>query len=126
VPLSAVLEIIHATSDQVETVETREVMAIRGETVPLYRLTQAFKLPPKAGSNAFYLILVGLAERRLGIVVDSLRDQQEIVIKPLGKRMSEIPGIAGATELGDRRGVVLVLDVESLIEGALKKTAVTR
>jgi two-component system chemotaxis sensor kinase CheA len=124
VPLSAVLEIIHATNDQVETVETREVMAIRGETVPLLRLTQAFKLPPKADSNSFYLILVGLAERRLGIVVDGLRDQQEIVIKPLGKRLSEIPGIAGATELGDKRGVVLVLDVESLIEGALKKSVV--
>ncbi|HTP05463.1 MAG TPA: chemotaxis protein CheW, partial [Nitrospirota bacterium] len=124
VPLSAVLEIIQATRDQVETVETREVMAIRGETVPLLRLTQSFKLPPKAGSNSFYLILVGLAERRLGIVVEGLRDQQEIVIKPLGKRISEIPGIAGATELGDKRGVVLVLDVESLIEGALKKSVV--
>lgn len=127
VPLSAVLEIIQATKDQVETVETREVMAIRGETVPLLRLTQAFKLPPKAGNNSFYLILVGLADRRLGIVVDGLRDQQEIVIKPLGKRISEIPGIAGATELGDKRGVVLVLDVESLIEGALRKSiAVSR
>ena len=124
VPLSAVLEIIQATKDQVETVETREVMAIRGETVPLLRLTQAFKLPPKGGSNSFYLILVGLANRRLGIVVDGLRDQQEIVIKPLGKRISEIPGIAGATELGDKRGVVLVLDVESLIDGALKKSIV--
>ncbi len=124
VPLSAVLEIIQATKDQVETVETREVMAIRGDTIPLHRLTQAFKLPPKAGSTSFYIILVGLAERRLGIVVEGLRDQQEIVIKPLGKRMSETPGIAGATELGDRRGVVLVLDVESLIAGALKKSVV--
>ncbi len=126
VPLSAVLEIIHATRDQLETVETREVMAIRGETIPLHRLTQAFNLPQKSGNNSFYVILVGLAERRLGIVVDGLRDQQEIVIKPLGKRMSEIRGIAGATELGDKRGVVLVLDVESLIEGALKKATVTR
>jgi len=124
VPLSAVLEIIQATHDQVETVETREVMAIRGDTIPLYRLTKAFKLTPKPSSNSFYLILVGLAERRLGIMVDGLRDQQEIVIKPLGKRISEIPGIAGATELGDRRGVVLVLDVESLIEGALKRSVV--
>ena len=58
----------------------------------------------------------------MGIVVDSLRDQQEIVIKPLGKRLANLPGIAGATELGDRRGVVLVLDVESLMEGVLKKS----
>ena len=66
---------------------------------------------------------MGLAERRLGIVIDVLRDQQEIVIKPLGKRMDNMSGIAGATELEDRRGVVLVIDVESLIEGTLKKAA---
>jgi len=121
VPLSSVLEILRATPAQMETVETREVMAIREDTVPLLRLAQAFNLPPAQKQNMFYVILVGLAERRLGIVVDGLRDQQEIVIKPLGKRLSETPGIAGATELGDQRGVVLVLDVESLIEGAFKK-----
>lgn len=122
VPLSSVLEIIQATESQVETVETREVIAIRNETVPLLRLTQAFKLPAKTNSSSLYLILVGLAERRLGLVVDTLRDQQEIVIKPLGKRLSNLAGIAGATELGDKRGVVLVLDVESLMEGVLKKS----
>ena len=69
---------------------------------------------------------MGLAERRLGLVVDALRDQQEIVIKPISKRFADIPGIAGATELGDKRGVVLVLDVESLVEGAFRKAVVSR
>jgi two-component system chemotaxis sensor kinase CheA len=126
IPLSSVLEILQATAAQVETIEGREVMAVREDTVPLLRLTRAFNLPTDHGSDAFYVILVGIAERRLGIVVDSLKDQQEIVIKPLGKRFSETPGIAGATELGDRRGVVLVLDVESLVDGALKRTAVSK
>ena len=80
-------------------------------------------LPVREGRSSLYLIIVGLAERRLGIVVEALRDQQEIVIKPMGKRLSKVRGIAGATELGDRRGVVLVLDVESLMEGVLKKTS---
>lgn len=123
VPLSSVLEIIRTTEDQVETVETREVIAIRNETVPLLRLTEAFMLPVREGRSSLYLIIVGLAERRLGIVVEALRDQQEIVIKPMGKRLSKVRGIAGATELGDRRGVVLVLDVESLMESVLKKTS---
>jgi two-component system, chemotaxis family, sensor kinase CheA len=126
IPLNTVLEILQATTDQVRTVETREVIAIREETVPLLRLTRAFSLPEEQRAGSFYIILVGLAERRLGIVVDGLKDQQEIVIKPLGKRLAEIPGIAGATELGDKRGVVLVLDVESLIEGAFRKAVVTR
>ncbi len=124
IPLNAVLEILQITPDQVRTVETREVVAIREDTVPLLRLTRAFNLPAEQRFGAFYVILVGLAERRLGIVVEGLKDQQEIVIKPLGKRLAELPGIAGATELGDKRGVVLVLDVESLIEGAFRKTVV--
>jgi two-component system chemotaxis sensor kinase CheA len=123
IPLSSVLEIQQATSGQVETVEGREVMAVREDTIPLLRVSRVFNLLEQRDRDAFYVILVGLAERRLGIVVDILRDQQEIVIKQLGKRLSDIPGIAGATELGDRRGVVLVLDVESLIDGTLKKTA---
>lgn len=126
IPLSSVLEILQATADQVETIEGREVMAVREDTVPLLRLTRAFNLSTDHGSDAFYVILVGIAERRLGIMVDHLKDQQEIVIKPLGKRFSETPGIAGATELGDRRGVVLVLDVESLVDGTLKRAAVSK
>jgi two-component system chemotaxis sensor kinase CheA len=122
VPLSSVLEIIQATEGQVETVETREVINIRNETIPLLRLQQTFNLPVRAKGEALFLIIVGLAERRMGIVVDTLRDQQEIVIKPLGKRLANLPGIAGATELGDRRGVVLVIDVESLMDGVLKKS----
>ncbi len=126
IPLSSVLEILQANSGLVETIEGREVMAVRDETIPLLRLTRAFNLTEDHGSAAFYVILVGIAERRLGIIVDRLKDQQEIVIKPLGKRFSETPGIAGATEMGDRRGVVLVLDVESLVEGALKKAVVNK
>ncbi|MCK9418164.1 MAG: chemotaxis protein CheA [Nitrospirae bacterium] len=126
IPLSSVLEILQATSDQVETIEGREVMAVREDTIPLLRLARAFNLSAEHEGSSFYVILVGIAERRLGIMVDHLKDQQEIVIKPLGKRFSETPGIAGATELGDRRGVVLVLDVESLVDGALKRVAVNK
>jgi two-component system chemotaxis sensor kinase CheA len=126
IPLSAVLEILQSTDAQVETIEGREVMAVREDTIPLLRLSRAFDLSADREHDVFYVILVGIAERRLGIIIDRIRDQQEIVIKSLGKRFSETPGIAGATELGDRRGVVLVLDVESLISGALKRTAVSK
>jgi len=121
IPLNSVLEILQTAGDRIETIEGREVMAVREETVPLLRLTRVFNLPPDQERELFYVILVGLAERRIGIIVDALRDQQEIVIKPLGKRLAETQGIAGATELGDKRGVVLVLDIEALIDGALRK-----
>ena len=111
--------------ERIETVETREVMAVRDETIPLIRLSQVFNLTAERDRQWLYVILVGLAERRLGIVVDGFRGQQEIIIKPLGKRLSNIPGIAGATDLGDKR-MVLVLDVESLIGGTMKKAAGSR
>ncbi|NTW58183.1 MAG: chemotaxis protein CheA [Nitrospirae bacterium] len=122
VPLGSVLEVMRVRPEQIETIETREVMAIRDETVPLLRLSDAFSLPQADRPETHFVVLVGLAERKLGLVVDRLRGQQEIVIKPLGSRLADTPGIAGATELGDKI-VVLVLDVESLIEGTLKKTA---
>jgi len=123
VPLTSVVEILQVAASQIETVEGQEVMAVRENTVPLLRLARTFNLPEDRERSAFYVILVGLAERRLGIIVDGLRDQHEIVIKALGKRFAEMQGIAGATELGDQRGMVLVLDVESLIERSLRKTA---
>lgn len=126
IPLNAVLEILQTTTSEIETVEGREVLAVRDDTIPLLRLARAFNLPEDRERTNFYVVLVGLAERRLGIVLENLRDQQEIVIKALGKRLADMPGIAGATELGDQRGVVLVLDVESLIEGALRKAVVSR
>lgn len=125
VPLGSVIEILRVRSEEIGTVETREVIAIREETVPLLRLTDAFNIDRGIEQESLYVILVGLAERRLGLAVENLVGQQEIVIKPLGKRLAETPGIAGATELGDKR-VILVLDVESLIEGSLMKKAVSR
>jgi len=125
VPLGSVLEILRVQPGQIETIERREVMAIRNETVPLLRIADAFDLPGTAQQGSLFVVLVGLAERRLGLVVDRLRGQQEIVIKPLGSRLADTPGIAGATELGDKV-VVLVLDVESLIDGAMKRSQTAR
>jgi two-component system chemotaxis sensor kinase CheA len=125
IPLNSVLETIRVSPERIETVETREVMAVRDETIPLIRLSQVFNLTAERDRQWLYVILVGLAERRLGIVVDGLRGQQEIIIKPLGKRLSDLPGIAGATDLGDKR-MVLVLDVESLIGGTMKKAVGSR
>jgi two-component system chemotaxis sensor kinase CheA len=59
--------------------------------------------------------VVGLAQHRLGLVADELTGQQDIVIKSLGRVLSEVPGIAGATELGGQQ-TVLVLDVAALVE----------
>jgi two-component system chemotaxis sensor kinase CheA len=120
VPLSAVLESLMVTRDKVATIEKREVITLRGETLPLVHLDRVFGLPAQEGGDYIYVVVVGLAERRLGLVVDRLVGQQEIVIKSIGDKLKSVAGIAGATELGDN-DVVLVLDVEALIDEATQR-----
>ncbi|MHB8835344.1 MAG: chemotaxis protein CheA [Candidatus Methylomirabilia bacterium] len=117
IPLNAILESNRLQSSQIRTVEKREVARLRESTLPLLRLADIFGLPRAGGSQKMFVVVVGLAEKRLGLVVDSLRGQQEVVIKSVGSVFQNTPGIAGATELGDKRAV-LVLDVGALIDEA--------
>jgi two-component system chemotaxis sensor kinase CheA len=120
IPLSAILESIRLPRDQIRTVEKREVIRLRDQTLPLLRLSEIFAVPGAGEGGKLYVVVVGLAEKRLGLVVDSLRGQQEVVIKPVGSAFRDTPGIAGATELGDKRAI-LVLDVGALIEEATRR-----
>jgi two-component system, chemotaxis family, sensor kinase CheA len=117
VPLSSVLESLMITRDKIETIERREIISLRGETLPLLRMDRVFRLPHMEEGEFLYVVVVGVAERRLGLVVDRLVGQQEIVIKSIGEKLKGVTGIAGATELGDNE-VVLVMDVEALIDEA--------
>jgi two-component system chemotaxis sensor kinase CheA len=123
IPLNSVLESLIIDSNEIRTIERREVITLRGTTLPLVRLSEAFRLPGgERPVGPLYVVVVGLAQHRLGLVVDDLVGQQDIVIKPLGKTLSQIPGIAGATELGGQQ-TVLVLDVAALVEEALSRAA---
>jgi len=121
VPLNSVLESLRVTQAEVRTIERREVMSLRGQTLPLARLEKLFRLersdlegvPPKQ-----YVVVVGLAQHRIGLLVDELHGQEDIVIKSLGRALSDVPGIAGATELGGKK-TVLVLDVAQIVEEAV-------
>ncbi len=119
IPLNSILESNRINIDDIRTVEKREVIQLRDITLPLLRLTEVFQMNGGAPeeSKKLYVVVVGLAEKRLGLVVDALRGQQEVVIKPLGEVFQDVPGIAGATELGDKKAI-LVLDVGALIDEA--------
>jgi two-component system chemotaxis sensor kinase CheA len=122
VPLASVEEAITLDETQVRTVESREVLTVRGASLPICRLARLFGLPaiPRERPRAF-VVIAQVGNRRLGFVVDELVGQQDIVIKPLGKSLRTVRGFAGATELGDQR-VALVVDVAALVEEVLLPT----
>jgi two-component system chemotaxis sensor kinase CheA len=118
-PLSSVVEILPVTPAEVHRVERREVLLVRGQTVPLVRLSALLQLPGARPVERPFAVVVGLAEERLALAVDALEGQQDVVTKPLPRRLAHVRGIAGATELGGRQ-TVLLLDVPALVEEALR------
>ena len=116
VPLTAVQEALMFDPRATRTIEGREVLSLRGGTLPLCRLDRLFELerhtPPPAKR---YIVVTALGHNRMGFVVDELHGQQDVVIKALGRSLSKVRGFAGATDLGDQR-VALVLDAPALME----------
>jgi two-component system, chemotaxis family, sensor kinase CheA len=122
IPLNSVSESLMIQPAEIRTVERHEVIQLRDHTLSLLRIKEVFQLPEGGTQDGrIYVIVVGLAEKRIGLVVDTIENQQEIVIKSLGDILRDTPGIAGATELGNRK-TILVLDVAALIEEATQAT----
>ncbi|MCG9895621.1 MAG: chemotaxis protein CheA [Fimbriimonadaceae bacterium] len=116
-PLGSVVETMLLAADQIQRVKRREVVVIRGVTTPLLRLQSVFsdcgREDACSGDQAF-IVVVGLADQRIGLVVDSLIGEQEVVIKSLSGFLGEVPGVSGATILGDGK-VALIVDVGALV-----------
>jgi two-component system chemotaxis sensor kinase CheA len=121
IPINSVQETLMVEGSAVRTIERREVLELRESTLPLLRLDRAFHLasPPAVSSQRLFVAVVGLADKRLGFVVDDLLGQQDVVIKSLGKALAFVKGIAGAAELGNQK-TILVLDVAGLMGEALR------
>ncbi|GLI39658.1 chemotaxis protein CheA [Geobacter hydrogenophilus] len=119
-PITSVLETIIVTENDIDTVERKEVYQLRQTTLPLVRLERFFGVPRTKPTQAeFYVVVVGVAEKRLGVIVDDLMGQQDIVIKSLGDMFKGYRGITGAADLGDQR-TILVLDVGGIIGEAFR------
>lgn len=118
IPITSVQEAILLDRTAVRTVEGREVISLRGATLPLCRLDHLFRLLPVQSDRRF-VVVCAVGQRRVGFVVDGLDGQQDIVIKALGKSLRDVRGFAGATDLGDQR-VALVLDAPGLLEEVLR------
>ena len=121
IPINSVLETLMIEANAIQTVEKHEVIELRKSTVPLLRLDKIFALSDEDEDEdrRLFVAIVGLAEKRMGFVVDDLLGQQDVVIKSLGKALSFVKGIAGAAELGNQK-TILVLDVAGLMGEALR------
>jgi two-component system chemotaxis sensor kinase CheA len=125
IPLNSVSESLMISRKDIKTIERREVIQLRDHTLSLIRLRDVFNLKEGSSDERLYVIIVGLAEKRVGLVVSSIEGQQEIVIKSLGGVLKEIKGVSGATELGNRK-TILVLDVATLMEETTQNKEIKR
>ncbi len=118
IPLSSVLETVRIKLDEIYTIDGKNVLKLRDEVLPLARLSDMFDVENVMNSSEqVYVVVIGIAESKLGIIVDGLVGQEEVVIKSMGEYLQGIEGIAGATIRGDG-GVTLITDVSSMMEMA--------
>jgi two-component system chemotaxis sensor kinase CheA len=116
-PSGTVVESLRFPRREVVHINGRDMLRVRDRVVPLLHLSELFGAGATSAGEEAYAVIVGRGAKRLGLTVDRLRGQQDVVIKALDPVVSEARvGIAGATILGDGR-VVLILDVASLFEG---------
>jgi len=127
-PLIYVVETTRISGDQVKTIQGHCVISHRGRVLPLLDLGRA--LEQMGGSvtrngGLMRIVVVKSADQEVGLIVESLVGEQEIVLKPIGDALGDVPGLSGATILGDGT-VALVLDVASLMDQAwLREASVT-
>jgi two-component system, chemotaxis family, sensor kinase CheA len=113
VPMTHVNETVHLEENTIRRVKEHEVLVLRNDVLPLMHLRDVVRLPRRDGGRG-QVVVLEVADRRAGMVVDELTGQQEIVIKPFDAVKDGLSVFSGATILGD--GVpALILDVSSLL-----------
>ncbi|RVZ45531.1 chemotaxis histidine kinase/response regulator CheAY2 [Helicobacter pylori] len=118
IPLSSVLETVRISQDEIYTVDGKSVLCLRDEVLSLVRLSDIFKVDAILESNSdVYVVIIGLADQKIGVIVDYLIGQEEVVIKSLGYYLKNTRGIAGATVRGDGK-ITLIVDVGAMMDMA--------
>jgi len=122
IPLNAIERIEHISPAQISPLEGQDTIHYNGRPITLVRLNDVLGLPATerpAEDPRLPVVILAAAERRLAFTIDALTGEQEVVIKGLGKQLSRVGGIAGATVMGSGQ-VVLILNVADLIKLAMR------
>ena len=121
VPLISVIEVLALSPNRVETIEGKAVLRYRGAILSLVLMDELFDIRhgEEEGSRR-YIVIVGIAEKRIGLVVDSVLGKEEVVIKSIGSYLAGTVGISGATVMGDGK-VCLIVDLSAMIHMAMSR-----
>jgi two-component system chemotaxis sensor kinase CheA len=115
-PLSSVTETLRVPVRDIQRAQRQEAILLRGMVLPLVRLATVFGCEPEPSAREHvFVVAVRVAERQVGLVVDALLGEQEVVIKALGELIGDVPGISSAAILGDGT-VALIVDVPNLLQ----------
>lgn len=114
-PLASILETFRVSKSSIKYIDGQQILNVRDRLIPLIKLSDALELNcEEATKDWVYVVLMAIAEKKVGVIVDELCHQEEVVIKPVGTYFSDIKEVSGATITGDGK-VGLILDPGSLI-----------
>ncbi|HAK45199.1 MAG TPA: hypothetical protein DCO79_04680 [Spirochaeta sp.] len=120
IPITSVIDSHRIIPEEINMIDNYEVFNVRQDVVSLIRLSRLFRIPTEESGAYHFIVIVGSGDKRMGLMVDSLIGEEDVVIKPLKDKYTNSPGIAGATILGDGT-VSLIIDVSQLLELSLKQ-----
>jgi len=115
IPIANVIESQCININEISHIDNYEIMNVRNEVISVLRLSRLFNIKESEKSDECYIVIVGTQEKKIGVMVDSLIGEEDVVIKPLRDQFTNSPGIAGASILGDG-SVSLIIDVSQLLE----------
>ena len=120
IPIANVIESQCINISEINHIDNYEIMNVRNEVISVLRLSRLFGITESVQSDECYIVIVGSQEKKIGVMVDALIGEEDVVIKPLKDQFTNSPGIAGASILGDG-SVSLIIDVGQLLDLGVKQ-----
>jgi two-component system, chemotaxis family, sensor kinase CheA len=125
IPITSVIESHRIKPEEIKIIDNHEVFNVREDVISLVRMNRLFRLDTESSNEYNFVVIVGSGDKKMGVMVDSLIGEEDVVIKPLKDKYTNSPGIAGATILGDGT-VSLIIDVSQLLDLCIQKEQATR
>ena len=120
IPIANVIESQCININEISHIDNYEIMNVRNEVISVLRLSRLFNIQESQMGEECYIVIVGTQEKKIGVMVDALIGEEDVVIKPLRDKFTNSPGIAGASILGDG-SVSLIIDVSQLLDLGVKQ-----